>query len=166
MQCWATGRRVKRTFTLPLKPFSVNAMYYLRGQKTADCRDWETTFLHELSKSGPQLALKELREAFVLHKHVYRMRLIWKVPKASFVTQKGEISSRSFDVTNVEKIITDLTFLPKYHVQRPPQGCSNLNVDDKYLMTLTSGKRCSSNDKYEIQITLWLEEVAKYLPKS
>lgn len=155
---------MRRTFTLPLKPFSVNSMYYgHRNQKTAECRDWESAFLHELGKSGPQSALKDLREAFVLHKHVYRARIIWHVPRVSFITQKGEISSRSFDVTNTEKPIIDLVFLPKYHVQRPPYGCQNLNVDDKYLMSLNSGKRCSSEDSFAIEVTLWLEDVKKYV---
>lgn len=139
-------------------------MYYkTRDIKTRECRDWETAFLHELGKAGPQSALKDLREAFVLHKNVYRMRLIWRSPRADFVTKEGNLSSRTFDVTNVEKNTVDLIFLPKHHVQRPPNGCPNLNVDDKYLMSLTSGKRCSSEDKYEIQITLWLEDIKKYV---
>lgn len=155
---------MRRTFVIPLKPFSVNAMYYKsRDMKTRECRDWETAFLHELRQPGPQAALKDLREAFVLHKHVYRARIIWKVPRANFVTKEGHLSSRSFDVTNVEKPIIDLIFLPKHHVQLYPHGAPNLNVDDKYLMALTSGKRCSSEEKYEIQVTLWLENIKKYV---
>jgi hypothetical protein len=155
---------LRRSFKLALKPFSVNAMYAGRRDfKTSACQDWERLFLYELGKSEPQKALQDLREHFVLHQHVYRMRIVWKVPRVSFITQKGEISNRSFDVTNVEKIITDLVFLPKYHVQRPPHGCLNLNADDKHLLTLTSGKRCSSEDKYEIQITLWVEDIKKYV---
>lgn len=139
-------------------------MYFgRRDQKTTAYRDWEVGFLHELRRPEPQAALKDLREAFVLHTHAYRARIIWYTPRASFLTKEGNLSNRTFDVTNVEKPIIDLIFLPKYHVQPVPYGCKNLNVDDKQLLSLTSGKRCSAEEKYEIEITIWIEELKKYV---
>lgn len=138
-------------------------MYYRdHSKKTAAYRDWESEALFELGKAAPQAALKELREAFDAEKHVYRMRIVCKYPRQNFLTQKGLLSTKMFDVTNTEKIICDLVFLPKYHVQAFPYGVPNLNVDDKFLLSLNSAKRCSSEDKYEIQIDLWLENFEKY----
>ena len=132
-------------------------MYYgRRDQKTAAYCDWERAFLHELAKTEPQLALKELREAFDIAKNCYRMRITWHSP--DLLTKDSKLSSRTFDVTNCEKIIVDLLTLPKFHVQ----GTHNLNIDDKYVMTLSSGKRCSTKD-WEIRITIWLELLQKYL---
>lgn len=138
-------------------------MYYgRRDQKTAAYRDWETTFLHELGKAGPQQALADLRNVFDINKHCYRMRITWHAPKSDFITKEGKISSRTFDVTNCEKILLDLICLPKYHVQSAHYGAKNLNIDDKYVLGLSSGKRCGIG-KWEIRVSIWLEELKKYL---
>lgn len=135
-------------------------MYFGRSNgKTSACRDFERLFCYELSKAGPAKALAELRAAFEPGKHCYRMRLLWYSPRATLLTKEGLLSSRAFDVTNVEKQIVDMVFLPSYYAQ----GTPNLNCDDKHLITLLSGKRCSTEDKFEISITIWLEDLQKYL---
>lgn len=139
-------------------------MYYKdHSRKTAAYREWESSALFELSKPDAQTALADLRANFDAEKHVYRMQIICKYPRQIFCNQKGLISSKMFDITNVEKILTDLIFLPKYHVQSFPYGCHNLNADDKYLISLNSAKRCSSEEKYEICVTIWIEPFSKYL---
>lgn len=152
--------KMRRSFTLPLKPFSVNAMYFGRSNgKTAACRDFERLFCYELGKTGPSTALAELRAAFQPGKHCYRMRLLWYSPKNILLTKDGALSSRAFDVTNFEKLAVDLVFQPSYFVQ----GAPNLNIDDKHLMTLTSGKRCGSGGGFKIVVTLWIEDLKKYV---
>jgi hypothetical protein len=155
---------MRRSFKLALKPFSINSMYYKdHSKKTAAYREWETLAFYELAKPGPQQAFADLRAAFDAEKHVYRMRVVCRYPRSTFITLKGTISSKTFDITNTEKILIDLCFLPKFHVQQPPYGAKNLNVDDKYLFSLNSAKRCSSANNFSIDITIWLEDVAKYV---
>lgn len=131
-----------------------------RDFKTAAYKAWERDFLYLLNQQEPQRLLAELRNAFIPGKHCYRVRIIWYSPQ--LLTKDGTLSNKTFDVTNVEKALLDLICLPKYHVQEWPYGCPNLNIDDKHVLTLVSGKRGSSAG-WEIGFTIWLEELKKYV---
>ncbi|MBK9292812.1 MAG: hypothetical protein IPM52_14485 [Bacteroidetes bacterium] len=146
---------MRRTFTLQLKPFSVNAMYGRdRNRKTADCYDWEMQACHLLRQAEPAKALKELREAFDVSKHCYVFRFTFAFHSSIFFTKDGAISSRSFDLTNVEKILADILCGPKYHEAPAPQGAPNLNIDDKLVLQVTSRKIVQQQPGYSIRVAI------------
>lgn len=73
---------------------------------------------------------------------------------ASLFNKQGKISSRAEDLSNVEKMLLDVLFLPKYHVQPWPDGVPNLNADDKYVLELSSKKVYAPADGTHITIAL------------
>ena len=142
---------MRRAFTLKIKPFSVNQMYGReRNRKTMDCYDWEAQFCHLLRQDAPQKALKELREAFDSSNHAYVVRLTFGFHSSIFFTKDGAISSRSFDLTNLEKPILDLLCGPKYHEQEAP----NLNCDDKLVVQVVSAKKVQQEPGYSIRVAI------------
>ncbi len=149
---------MRRKISLPLKPFSVNAMYSnTRNFKTAAYRDWELAALYAILNE--HLVLTQLREAFDPIKHCFEVEIISYVPKAILFTKAGTLSSRSYDLSNIEKNLIDLLFLPRYHQElqqmRPTGG--NINADDKGIVTLRSAKRCSTDDKFLLEVIVSIE---------
>lgn len=122
------------------KPLSVNSMYYgnrLHGMRS-EAKDWQVNVFHGLSHYEAQLGA--LRSQFKKSKHGYTVTLTWIVPRENLYTKTGELSSRVADLSNIEKALIDCLFLPKHFSNTPPYGCQNLNIDDRYLKTLTSRK--------------------------
>lgn len=147
--------RVK--FTLPLKPFTVNQMFYGRSNgHTAAYRDWEMKCFYQLGKAEAQAALTAIREAFDPAKHALMVRMTFLYPRAIFYTKDGMASGRCFDLTNSEKPLLDLICLPKFHIQALPYGCPNLNLDDKHVISLQSRKRISLGTEHSISIQIAL----------
>lgn len=134
------------------KPLSVNSMYYgnrLHGMR-ADAKDWQVQVFHGLSQYEAELGA--LRSQFKKSKHGYAVKLTFVVPKTVLYTKTGELSSRAADLSNIEKSIIDCLFLPKHFSNTPPYGCQNLNMDDRYLKTLSSRK--VAGDDWEIHINV------------
>lgn len=133
-----------------------------RNIKTSAAKEWSCQVLHALN--APQITedLKELREAFDPKKNGYEINLIFNYPKNIFRNKEGEISSRTMDITNIEKPLIDLLFLCKYFDLESPYGAKNLNIDDKYLTKMVSEKR--SSDIYSIEIVIKILDLI--LPES
>lgn len=148
------------SFNLPIEPFSVNRMYYRdKRHKTQEYKSWEQSVLNYMRAAEPQAALKKIREAFVDGQHGFVVRFTFNFPSKILFNQQGSISSRAEDLSNVEKPLLDLIFLPKIHVQPFPMGCKNVNVDDKCVLRLTSTKRVSPTDNYSVQISIGLVKI-------
>ncbi|MBV6514162.1 MAG: hypothetical protein FMNOHCHN_03752 [Ignavibacteriaceae bacterium] len=146
---------MRRSFTLKVKPFSVNAMYYGdKRVKTSEARNWSYNIFHNLNNVEVQQYLTELRSFFNPDLHVYNLHLVAYYPSHVFTTKDGRISGKTMDVTNWEKPLVDLLFLPKYFSEPPPYGCHNLNVDDRFLTKVLSEKRQSPDDNYYIHIAI------------
>jgi hypothetical protein len=153
---------MKRTFTLAMQPFSINRMYGRdHTHKTQAYRDWELAFVQALSKPGPQAALADIRNAFKPEEHCFIVKLKAYYPAATLFNKQGKISSRAEDLSNIEKPILDLLFLPKTHVQPAPWGCPNVNCDDKYVLRLSSGKAVSPDGKHWLQVTIAIADLPK-----
>jgi hypothetical protein len=122
------------------KPLSVNSMYYgnKRHGMRSEAKDWQVNVFHGLSQYEAQLGA--LRSQFKKSKHGYAVSLTWVIPKDHLYTKAGELSSRCCDLSNIEKALIDVLFLPKNFSNNAPYGCQNLNIDDRYLKTLTSRK--------------------------
>ena len=145
--------RVK--FVLPLKPLSINRTYGRdRRHKTQDYRDWELAAVNALASPNVQQRLQQLREAFDSSKHAFVVRINFMYPADVLFNKQGQISSRAEDLSNIEKPLLDVVFLPKYHVQSFPWGCPNVNADDKYVLGLSSRKTLSPNNNHYIELQI------------
>lgn len=146
---------MKAKFTIPLEPFSVNRTYCRdRRHKTQDFRDWELAAVNAFALPAVQQKLDKIRSAFNASKHGFVVRFKYMYPAAVLFNKQGQISSRAEDLSNVEKPLLDVLFLPKYHVQPFPWGCPNVNADDKYVLRLTSSKTVSPNNNHYIEISI------------
>lgn len=150
---------MKRSFFLDnLRPFSINATYYGNGfVKTSAAREWAMEVFHRLA--GQEQKFKELREFFDPKKHAYHVTMIANYPKAQFYTKQGLLSSKTFDLTNCEKGLIDLFWLPKHALSASPLGCQNLQMDDKYITQLISRKRATEDSEPSIEVEIEIVEL-------
>lgn len=143
-----------------IKPFSINATYYGNGFiKTSKAREWAMDIFHRLSTPENEQALRELREAFnpKLHGFIFRMTAFY--PRSQFYTKQGQISNKTFDMSNCEKGLIDLFCLPKHSISPSPVGCQNLQVDDRYIVELVSKKKCTDSEEPRIEVEIELVEL-------
>ncbi len=93
--------------------------------------------------------LKQLRDHFDPKQHVYKIELTFFYPKHVLYTKDGPISARAHDLSNIEKPLLDLLFLPAFYDR---YNCKNLNIDDKYITHLVSKKCVGKSFKIKINI--------------
>lgn len=118
--------------TLPIKAFSINqAFYATRKVKTKDCRDWETRVEAMLNE------VPNIKKLATFKNFHIEIDVIW--PEAIYYNSKGDISSKTFDVTNTEKLLIDCLF-------------KVIGTNDKYITKLTSSK--AAGHGYEIRIRI------------
>lgn len=142
-------------FYLPLRLFSLNSVYCKnRSFKTRDYRDWERAVLYALVEPGPKAELAKLRESFDPKTSALSLQLISYIPQDSLFNKQGSLSSRSLDLTNVEKPIVDILMLPRYHQVLQGMGGGNVNIDDKHIVSLKSCKRLSRDTKHWLKVRL------------
>jgi hypothetical protein len=103
--------------------------------------------------------LKELRQHFDPMKHVYKVDLTFFYPKHVLYRKDGGISARAHDLSNVEKPLIDLVFLPMFYDRPSPYGAKNLNIDDKYIIDLRSRKRVGKD--FRIRVTLNIKDLPR-----
>lgn len=125
-------------FVLKEKPFSVNKYHYSdKRHKTKEAKAWENrilTLLHQV----PYLA--KWGQRFNENPTEIGMTLVFYYPKEVFHNAQGTISSRTMDLSNVEKPLLDLIL-------------GNIaNVNDKYVTSLISQK--SRSPDYAIYVGL------------
>lgn len=144
-------------FQLDLKPFSINKAYYRdRRIKTRDFVDWEMCVIQQLNRPEIQTELEKLRAAYQPNVHGFSVSLRYYFPHDLLLNKQGLISSRAEDLSNVEKALLDLLFLPKIHVQSPPYGAPNVNCDDKSVLELHSYKLPSADGSHHIVVSIRL----------
>lgn len=150
-----------------LKSLSVNSTYirtFNGVRKSADATDWFRTLCFELSRPEHQSKLQALREAFKPESHVFKVYLTTVYPQAEFTTKKGTLSAKTLDLSNTEKSLIDVFFLPKFNVQPVPEGVPNLNADDKHIVYLQSEKAASANSERGLIVEIELVNLSD-LPK-
>ena len=143
---------MRETFYLTGYTFSINAMYGPKKFKTAAAKNWEHTVLHQLNGGTNAAKFEKLRNAFDPNKHAFSVTIIVEYPVSEFYTKNGTISAHTQDVSNVEKPLIDLFFLPKYFAQQDPYGAPNMNVDDKYITRMQSIKRVGPKPTITVSI--------------
>ena len=146
---------MRRVITLKLKPFSINAMFCRdKRYKTIEAQEWSASVLVALALKENKKKLKELRQHFDPMKHVYKVDLTFFYPKHILHTKEGPISNRAHDLSNVEKPLIDLIFLPAFYDRPSPYGAKNLNIDDKYVTHLVSKKVVGKSFKIKVSIKI------------
>ena len=149
---------MRRVITLKLKPFSINAMFCRdKRHKTIEAQEWSCSVLVALALKENKKKLKELRQYFDPMKHVYKVDLTFFYPKHVLYRKDGGISARAHDLSNVEKPLIDLVFLPMFYDRPSPYGAKNLNIDDKYVTDLRSRKRVGKD--FRIRVTLNIKDL-------
>lgn len=145
---------------IPVKPFSVNAMYGQKKFKTSKAREWSYQVFHVLNKSENIKAMRDFKNSFDSEKHCIHAKLTFLFPEDVLLLKKGTgISGRAFDVSNMEKCIIDLIFDKQYYDKEPPYGCENLDLDDKYITQMHSRKRVHSGGDYSMVVELELKSL-------
>ena len=78
-------------------------------------------------------------------------------PSEILYTKKGEVSKRSMDLTNIEKLVQDNLFEHRYN-GREIEGViiENFDIDDKFIVSLRSQKLVHNQPYHEILITVEL----------
>lgn len=124
------------------KPYSINQLYYgnRRHGKTREAQDWSLDVLYQLSQEQNKQILEQLRNSFNAKEHGFSVTLEFGVPEYEYYTKQGTISSKTVDLSNCEKAIIDLIFLPKHYGEFSNGKAPNLNTDDKYIIELSSKK--------------------------
>ena len=151
---------MRRVITLKLKPFSINAMFCRdKRHKTIEAQEWSCSVLVALALKENKKKLKELRQHFDPKKHVYKVDLTFFYPKHVLFRKDGGISARAHDLSNVEKPLIDLVFLPMFYDRPSPYGAKNLNIDDKYIVDLRSRKRVGKD--FRIRVTLNIKDLPR-----
>lgn len=157
---------MKARFVLKgLKPLSVNSTYirtFNGVRKSVDATEWFRTLCFTLSRPEHQAKLAELRQHFDPKLHTFKVCLTTVYPASELLTKVGVISSKTQDLSNTEKSIIDVFFLPKFNAQPVPEGVPNLNADDKNITHLESRKTKAPDGVsrgliVEIEITLLSE---------
>lgn len=157
---------MKQKLTISLKPLSINSTYYhgsARYGKNTKAKDWTYDAFSELMYFENKEKLKLLRDYFDVSKHAYLVSLNWKFPKSILITKTNTLSSKAHDLSNIEKSIIDILFLPSNFSDDKSQGCLNLNIDDKHMLQLHSKKSLSESEDYSLEITVEIVDWQSYL---
>lgn len=130
-----------------------------KRHKTIEAQEWSCSVLVALALKENKKKLKELRQYFDPKKHVYKVDLTFFYPKHVLHKKEGGISARAHDLSNVEKPLIDLIFLPMFYDRPSPYGAKNLNIDDKYIIDLRSRKRVGKD--FRMRVTLNIRDLPR-----
>ena len=138
---------MKAIFKFKSKPVSINNFYYAdkRHGIKAEAREWQGDLFVELAKDINKQIIQNLKSKFDSALHGYKVTITYAAPAATFYNKTGGLSSRQIDLSNCEKSLIDVFFLPKYN---GTYGCENLGIDDKWLLELSSRKTLSVDEHY------------------
>lgn len=141
---------MRKVIYVPGKAISVNSTYY--GNKShgmvPEAKKWFQNFLYYIEKNSPKF--ESLKSNFDPAKHAFKVGIVYYVPSADLYNKQGLLSSRTVDLSNIEKSIVDALFLPKYAEH------GNLDLDDKYLTQLSSRKVKSPDNLPGLRISITL----------
>ena len=145
------------SFSIKAKPFSVNKAYYKNRQLTQEARLWRENFLLQLQKPEVIQQIQSLKQQWCSTKHALSVSYDFFYPYTLLLTKKGEVSKRSMDLTNIEKLVQDNLFEHRYN-GREIDGViiENFDIDDKFIVSLRSRKLAHDQEYHEIRITVQL----------
>ena len=136
---------------LPIKPYSVNAYFYgNRAIKKREAVEWEQKIIEFLRTKETQSDLNNFRNSFDPSKHSISVDIKLTYPRKILYTQKKQLSAKAFDISNTEKPLIDVLFLPKYSTE----SSRNIELDDKYITRMISEKVVGANYSIDVKIQL------------
>ena len=139
------------TLNLPTKPYSVNAYFYgNRSIKKREAVEWESRIIEFLRTEKTQKDLNNFRNSFDSSKHSILVDIILTYPQEIIYTKKQQLSAKAFDISNTEKPLIDVLFLPKYSTKTS----RNIEIDDKYISKMSSEKVAGNSHNIEVKIQL------------
>lgn len=111
---------------LPLKAFSVNAYHFRdKRHKTPEARAWEASVQEALTEHK---VLVDMADKWRVSGGVFHVYLDFIYPPHIFFNKDGTISSKTFDLSNVEKPVIDQVF------------GATMDINDKLITRLVSTK--------------------------
>lgn len=135
---------------IPHQPFSVNSISFRdKRHQTPEYRQWIVHICNHLLKPKAQNTMKKFRDCFNPKKHRVSIDITFNYPEEILFTKKGSMSAKAHDVSNIEKPLIDVLFLPRYF-----DRCKNLNIDDKYISDMSSRKRVAESHLIEIELNI------------
>tara|TARA_A100001037_G_scaffold275170_1_gene273483 strand:- start:1176 stop:1646 length:471 start_codon:yes stop_codon:yes gene_type:complete len=145
------------SFVIKSKPFSVNKAYYKNRQLTQEARTWREDFLLQLQQPEVLQQIQLIKQAWNSKEHALSVSYDFFYPYNLLLTKKGEVSKRSMDLTNIEKLVQDNLFEHRYN-GREIDGIviENFDIDDKFIVSLQSRKLGHNLPHHEILITVQL----------
>lgn len=147
-------------FKFKSKPVSINNFYY--GDKRhgirEEAKDWQFSLLAELASDTNKQIVRNLKDKFNSDLHGYKVSITYAAPQETFYTKKGAVSSRQIDLSNCEKSLIDLLFIPKYN---GVYNAENFNIDDKWIMELSSRKTISTDEHYWTTVLVEIIDLPK-----
>jgi hypothetical protein len=151
-----------RSFIVQINPLSINSRTYanVRHGLKPKAKEWEAQVFHQLDNKKDLSNFKDLRKHFDEELHYYRVDFIYLIPYKKLITSTTKKRTlKTPDLTNIEKPLADLLFLPQHFGETHPYGLENLNIDDKTIGELHSTKRASPDDKYYIKIFIEIKDL-------
>lgn len=148
------------------RPFSINNAYYKRTfTMTQECRIWRKTII-EAAKQPENLAIfEDVRNAFENAPKPAGLivAISYGIRADYFFTKKGDVKRHSMDLSNVEKLLIDILFDPRFYER---DELDNLNLDDKYIVKLYSEKIPKKEWTIKVEFGIInLEEHLEYFKK-
>ncbi len=130
----------KYSFNLPIKAYSVNSYYYASKRiKTPGAKAYEKQVLELLEEHKPLL---DMADMWRKSGGVFQIAICNNYPTYLYYNKAGQISAKTFDVTNIEKPLVDLVMN------------TFMGVNDRFLIKCMSTKGPAA--KQGIDITLEL----------
>ena len=156
---------MKQILKFQSKTLSINSTYYgeRRHGKTPEAKQWTTHMLMSIGRYKEEFAA--LRTHFNPKKHVYRMTIKVFIPESTMYTKDGKMTSLVHDLSNIEKSIVDVIFLPKFFSEQAlfAEKAPNLNTDDRYLQYLSSEK-VPTEDYWGLEVELQITDKPTFKP--
>ena len=151
------------SFTIKAPPFSINKAYYRNRQLTQEARTWREQILVQLQQPLLLELIRALKKEFQPSKHALSVTYDFYFPRHLLFTKKGEISKRSFDLTNIEKLLQDNLFESRYNGREIDDLIiENFDIDDKFIIDLHSRKIPHEKDHHEIRIVVALVPLSQF----
>lgn len=126
-----------------MRAFSINAATYRDARfKTKEYKEWHLELQNRICDSDIYKDLLDLASDFKAEGGTFEVTLCVVYPFHVYYNKSKQISAKTFDVTNTEKLLVDVLF------------GDIMEVNDRYITKCTSSKRAGAMHEIEISIEL------------
>lgn len=119
-------------------PFSTNSAYVRKTfNLNGECRLWRKTVIKALKMPQNQAVMDQVRDTFFSPVHGIVAHITFNLSYMTYFTLKGDVSAKSMDLSNIEKLLIDIIFDERFFERGEIRNC---NINDKYILKLHSEK--------------------------